>query len=50
MTWVHWSVRPAATIPALMAPMMKEATKVPKMVPVPPKTDVPPRKTDGQGV
>ena len=33
-------------MPALIAPIMNEATNVPKMVPVPPKTDVPPRKTE----
>ena len=33
-------------MPALIAPMMKAATKVPTTEPVPPKTEVPPRKTE----
>jgi len=39
-------VRPMATVPASIAPMMKHPTNVPNMVPVPPKTEVPPRNTD----
>ncbi|HLE15416.1 MAG TPA: hypothetical protein VI776_11750 [Anaerolineales bacterium] len=34
ITFVQNPVSPAATIPALMEPMMNEATKVPKTVPV----------------
>ena len=48
MKLVQNPVRPAATIPALMAPMMKRPTKVPKIVPVPPNTEVPPRNTEAR--
>jgi hypothetical protein len=48
MKLVQNPVRPAATMPALMAPMMNEATKVPKIVPVPPNTEVPPRNTEAR--
>ena len=34
-----------ATIAAWMAPIMKLPINVPRIVPTPPKTEVPPRKT-----
>ncbi len=45
ITSIQNPLSPTATIPPSKDPMIIAPIKVPKIVPIPPKTEVPPRKT-----
>ncbi len=45
ITWVQNPESPTPTIPLSKDPIIIHPTKVPKIVPIPPKAEVPPRKT-----
>jgi hypothetical protein len=44
-TWTQNPEIPIATIPVSRLPIITDPMKVPSIVPIPPKYDVPPRKT-----